>query len=50
MFLRENNYTFTANWKELADYILKIAQVDDNQLDYESVYSWIQKRIEYKKV
>lgn len=48
LFLKRNNYIFTDNWKNLADYVVSIAKVDDNQLNYRKIYLWIKGRIDRK--
>ena len=33
------------SWKELADYTLSIAQVDDSELEYTDIYHWVSENI-----
>lgn len=41
LFLRRNSYELTCDWQELANQILKIAQIDDNELNYQEIYQWV---------
>ncbi|KAA8791782.1 type II toxin-antitoxin system death-on-curing family toxin, partial [Lactobacillus crispatus] len=41
LFLRRNSYELTCDWQDLANQILKIAQIDDNELNYQEIYQWI---------
>ncbi len=41
LFLRRNSYKLTCDWQDLASQILKIAQIDDNELNYQEIYQWI---------
>ena len=41
LFLRRIFYELTCDWQDLANQILKIAQIDDNELNYQEIYQWI---------
>lgn len=41
LFLRRNSYELTCDWQDLANQILKIAQIDDNELNYQEIYQWV---------
>ena len=45
LFLKRNSYHLKCSWKELADYTLSIAQVDDSELEYTDIYHWVSENI-----